>query len=154
MWPDCVDHFQTVLRISSVSVLWVCPAWSGSATCSLSILQRRTTGAAKQIGNNNIKFGQTHQGTYHHQILPSPQRFLKIYFDADRVKVLAREPKDFSRKILEVIHIRKEKPALNRDKGLDLDFYGIQFLLINCINATSGQKWRQLTVSWDQSLHL
>ena len=45
----------------------------------------------------------------------------KNHFDPDKVKILAREPKDFSRKILEAIHIRKEKPALNRDKGLDLD---------------------------------
>ena len=45
----------------------------------------------------------------------------KHHFDPDKVKILAREPKDFSRKILEAIHIRKEKPALNRDKGLDLD---------------------------------
>ena len=45
----------------------------------------------------------------------------KHHFDPDKVKILAREPKDFSRKILKAIHIRKEKPALNRDKGLDLD---------------------------------
>ena len=45
----------------------------------------------------------------------------KYYFDPDKVKILAREPKNFSRKTLEAIHIRKEKPALNRDKGLDLD---------------------------------
>ena len=38
-----------------------------------------------------------------------------------KLAILAREPKDFSRKILEAIHIRKEKPALNRAKGLDLD---------------------------------
>ena len=33
--------------------------------------------------------------------------------------------------------------------------YGIKFLLMNSINATSGRKWRhhQPTVSWDQSLH-
>ena len=45
----------------------------------------------------------------------------KHHFDPDKVKILARKPKDFSRKILEAIHIRKEKPALNRDKGLALD---------------------------------
>ena len=45
----------------------------------------------------------------------------KHHFDPDKVKILAWEPKDFSRKILEAIHIRKEKTALNRDKGLDLD---------------------------------
>ena len=45
----------------------------------------------------------------------------KQHFDPDKVNILAREPEDFSRKILEAIHIRKEKPTLNRDKGLDLD---------------------------------
>ena len=45
----------------------------------------------------------------------------KHHFDPNKVKILARETKDFARKILEAIHIRKEKPALNRDKGLDLD---------------------------------
>ena len=44
----------------------------------------------------------------------------KHHFDPDKVKILARERKDFSRKILEAIHVRKEKPALNREKGLDL----------------------------------
>ena len=39
----------------------------------------------------------------------------KHHFDPDNVKIFS------SRKILEAIHIRKEKPALNRDKGLDLD---------------------------------
>ena len=41
--------------------------------------------------------------------------------DWDNVKLLEREPKDFSRKVLEAIHIRTETPKLNRDKGLDLD---------------------------------
>ena len=45
----------------------------------------------------------------------------KHHFDPDKVKKLAREPKDFSRKILEAIHISNKKPPLNRDKGLDLD---------------------------------
>ena len=37
------------------------------------------------------------------------------------VKVLEKETKDFPRKVLEAIHIRKKGPNLNRDKGLDLD---------------------------------
>ena len=41
--------------------------------------------------------------------------------DWDNVKVLEKEPKDFPRKVLEAIHIRKKGPNLNRDKGLDLD---------------------------------
>ena len=41
--------------------------------------------------------------------------------DWDNVKVLEKEPKDFPRKVLEGIHIRKKGPNLNRDKGLDLD---------------------------------
>ena len=41
--------------------------------------------------------------------------------DWENVKVLEREPKEFSRRILEAIHIRTLKPKLNRDKGLDLD---------------------------------
>ena len=40
-------------------------------------------------------------------------------FECD--KVLEKEPKDFPRKVLEAIHIRKKGPNLNRDKGLDLD---------------------------------
>ena len=81
----------------------------------------------------------------------------KYHFDSDKVKILAREPKDFSRKILEAIHIRKEKPALNIEtRGWIWIPYGIQFLWINCIYATSGRKRRhhQPTVSKDQSLHL
>ena len=35
--------------------------------------------------------------------------------------MLEREPKEFSRRILEAIHIRTLKPKLNRNKGLDLD---------------------------------
>ena len=38
----------------------------------------------------------------------------KHHFDPEKVNILAREPKDFARKILEAIHIRKEKPILNR----------------------------------------
>ena len=34
---------------------------------------------------------------------------------------LEKEPKDFPRKVLEAIHMRKKGPNLNRDKGLDLD---------------------------------
>ena len=41
--------------------------------------------------------------------------------DWDNVKVLEKETKDFPRKVLEAIHIRKKGPNLNRDKGLDLD---------------------------------
>ena len=41
--------------------------------------------------------------------------------DWDNIKVLDREPKDFPRRVREAIHIRKETPRLNRDKGLDLD---------------------------------
>ena len=52
---------------------------------------------------------------------------LKVY--PYKVKILGREPKDFSRKILEAIHIRKEKPALNRDKGMDLDPVWDPFLI-------------------------
>ena len=37
------------------------------------------------------------------------------------VKVLEKEPKDFPKKVLEAIHIKKKGPNLNRDKGLDLD---------------------------------
>ena len=43
------------------------------------------------------------------------------HFDPDEFKMLSREPKDFARKILEAIHIRKETPVFDRDKGLDLD---------------------------------
>ena len=42
-------------------------------------------------------------------------------FPWDNIKVLEKEPKDFPRKVLEAIHIRKKGPNLNRDKGLDLD---------------------------------
>ena len=37
------------------------------------------------------------------------------------VKVLERESKDYSRRVLEAIHINTKGPNLNRDKGLDLD---------------------------------
>ena len=43
------------------------------------------------------------------------------HIDWDNVKVLQKETKDFPRKVLEAIHIRKKGPNLNRDKGLDLD---------------------------------
>ena len=39
----------------------------------------------------------------------------------NNVKVPENEPKDFPRKVLEAIHIRKKGPNLNRDKGLDLN---------------------------------
>ena len=42
-------------------------------------------------------------------------------FDPEKVKILVKEPKNYSRKILEVIHIRKNNPILNQDKGLELD---------------------------------
>ena len=37
------------------------------------------------------------------------------------VKVLERESKEFSRRVLEAIQIKSKGPNLNRDKGLDLD---------------------------------
>ena len=41
--------------------------------------------------------------------------------DWDNVKVLEKETKDFPKKVLEAIHIRKKVPNVNRDKGLDFD---------------------------------
>ena len=41
--------------------------------------------------------------------------------DWENVNVLEKEPKEFSRRVLEAIHIRKKGPNLNRDTGLDLD---------------------------------
>ena len=46
----------------------------------------------------------------------------KHHFDPDKVKILVREPKDFAGKILEAIHIRKEKPTFNIDKELGSSF--------------------------------
>ena len=43
------------------------------------------------------------------------------YFDTGKVKILTKETKDYSRKILEVIHICQKNSTLNRDKGLDWD---------------------------------
>ena len=40
--------------------------------------------------------------------------------DWQNVKILEREQHDMKRKIKEAIHIRKRKPALNRDLGIDL----------------------------------
>ena len=37
------------------------------------------------------------------------------------VKVLEKELKEFSRRVLEAIQIKTNGPKLNRDKGLDLD---------------------------------
>ncbi len=41
--------------------------------------------------------------------------------DWDDVKVLEKETRDFPRKVLEAIHVRKKGPNLNRDTGLELD---------------------------------
>ena len=41
--------------------------------------------------------------------------------DWENVKVLEKETRDFPRKVLEAIHIRKKGPKLNRDTGLELD---------------------------------
>ena len=38
----------------------------------------------------------------------------------DKVKVLAREPQEFKRKLTEAIHIHLEKASLNRSDGLAL----------------------------------
>ena len=40
----------------------------------------------------------------------------KHHFDANNVKILARESKDF-----EAIYIKQRKPARNRDKGIEQD---------------------------------
>ena len=39
----------------------------------------------------------------------------------DQVKILAKESRDFPRRVLAAIYIRQQKPNLNRDQGLDLD---------------------------------
>ena len=39
------------------------------------------------------------------------------YNDPEEVKILAKEPKDNSRKVLEVTHIPKSNLTLNQDKG-------------------------------------
>ncbi len=44
----------------------------------------------------------------------------QYYFDPEKVKILTKESKDYSRKILEAIHIRQNNPSLNRHKGLEM----------------------------------
>ena len=41
--------------------------------------------------------------------------------DWDNVKVLEKETKDFPRRVLEAIQIKKQGPSLNRDTGLEFD---------------------------------
>ena len=43
------------------------------------------------------------------------------HFDPEQVEILAKETKDFPRRVLEVIYIKQQEPSLNRDQGLDLD---------------------------------
>ena len=63
--------------------------------------------------------------------------------DWDIINVLEKEPiKDFPRKVLEAIHIRKKGPNLNRDKGLDLDP-----VWDNLIKPTIRPGWRELNIS-------
>ena len=42
-------------------------------------------------------------------------------FDPEQVEILAKEIKDFPRRVLEAIYIKQQEPSLNRDQGLDLD---------------------------------
>ena len=42
-------------------------------------------------------------------------------FDPEQVEILAKETKDFPRRVLEAIYIKQQEPSLNRDQGLDLD---------------------------------
>ncbi|KAL9952415.1 hypothetical protein ACROYT_G039665, partial [Oculina patagonica] len=51
---------------------------------------------------------QEHQSQANHQI------------DWDGVKILDKESIDVKRKIKEAIHIRRQRPTLNRDGGYDL----------------------------------
>ena len=86
------------------------------------------------------------------------------------VKVLERESKEFSRRVLEAIQIKTKGPNLNRDKGLDLDpvclghlapkegrgqimnssfHYVICHLLMSSLTTRSQQN-----ISWPLMLHI
>ena len=51
---------------------------------------------------------QEHQSQANHEI------------DCEGVKILDKESVDMKRKIKEAIHIRRQRPTLNRDRGYDL----------------------------------
>ena len=69
----------------------------------LSEHESRAAGSKSAVNEHVTRSNNTHQ------------------IDWDIVKVLEKEPKNFPRKVLEAIHIRKKGPNLNRDTRLDLN---------------------------------
>ena len=63
------------------------------------------------------------------------------------VKILAKEPKNYSRKILEAIHICQNNPSLNRDKGWSWTLSGTGFSLKKRIQI---QHLETLSANWSQ----
>ncbi len=64
---------------------------------------------SKAAGNKSAVQEHVHRSKNSHKI------------DWENVKVLEKETRDFPRKVLEAIHIRKKGPNLNRDSGLVFD---------------------------------
>ncbi len=82
------------------------------------------------IGESDIRLGKRRKAE--HNTTSAVSEHLKStqhHFDSEKVEILAKEPKDYSRKILEAIQIRQNNPSLSRDKGLELDPFWDRVLL-------------------------
>ena len=57
---------------------------------------------------------------YNYTRLPSLHPCQLDYIDWENTKVLDREDREYPRQVQEAIYIKKKKPSLNRDQGLEL----------------------------------
>ena len=86
------------------------------ADCDASYIGESARKLEKRLSEHKSTAGSSKSAVREHVVRSKGHQI-----DWENVKVLEREQKEFSRRVLEAIQIRTQKPRLNRDQGLEID---------------------------------